>query len=149
MPTEREELDETIDRAKAGIADHLIKMGVKPDAAVRAVADEVRFGRSPSNTLLMKRGNWIAAANFERECAQHIKAGLPPEAFTEFDVEDSEDQAWAAMERRLSEASTSYSREELREQKKQAELERILNPVAPAPPTEQLLRKRSEVSSAF
>lgn len=155
MATEREEIDERIDRHKAKIAEELVKRGVKTDVAVKAVAAQVRFGLSSGNNL--SRNNLLVnlagqthdAYGQEARFAQIIEHTLPPEAFTAFDEPSDDDKAWAGFEERLAATSRQYSREELREQAKMAELDRILNPVAPSELTEEQYRLRQEVRSVF
>lgn len=122
--TEREELNGLIDRAKAGIAHHLIEKGVKPDAATRAVNEQVRFGRAKDGKLLMKRGAWLASpVSFQRECAERILPSLAPEDMK--DMSNDEEDMWTAAERRLAEASGTRSRAQLLEEKREEEIENI------------------------
>ncbi|MBA3342876.1 MAG: hypothetical protein H0W30_18915 [Gemmatimonadaceae bacterium] len=150
MPTEREEIEARIDRHKAVIAEKLVEMGVKPDAAVQAVAAQLRYGLSRSNTLHVSIAGLIRGAfGAEAECARTIRNSLPPEAFTAFDEPSDDEKTWAGFEERLAGTSSQFSREELREQQEEAALERILNPVARGEPTADELRLRSEISSVL
>ncbi|MBA3340611.1 MAG: hypothetical protein H0W30_01265 [Gemmatimonadaceae bacterium] len=150
MPTEREEINQKIDRHKAVIADHLVKMGVKPDVAIQAVSGQVRYGLSQAKTLQVNVAGRIRGAfGAEAECARTIKNTLPPEAFTEFDEPDVDERTWAGFEERLTGTSSQFSREELREQQKEDALDRILNPVARGEPTADEIRIRAAVSNDF
>lgn len=121
--TEREELNGLIERSKAGIAQHLINMGVQPDAAQRAVEYQVKFGRAPNGSLLMKRGAWMASpVSFQRECAEHILPTIPPEQRQDFSTDDGQDQMWSAAEKRLQNASGSHSRAELLAEKNEQQI---------------------------
>lgn len=121
--SEKEELQDLISRAKAGIAQHLIEKGVKADAAVRAVENQVRFGRMADGRLLMRRGTWMASpVGYQRECAQHILPSLAPEDMKDSGNEDED--MWTIAERRLSEASATKSRAELLEERREEEVEK-------------------------
>ncbi len=152
--TEREELNGLIDRSRAGIEQHLIDMGVKDDVAARAVSEQVEFGRAPNGgALLMKRGKWIASPiSYQRECAQHILSSLAPEDMKNFREDDGEDEMWAAAKRRLSEANGSFSRAQLLEQKREAEVARTLGDVTDAKDMsieEIMLRKRQSAPGVY
>jgi len=122
--TEKEELIERQDRTRSGITQHLIDMGVQPDAAERAVKDQVKFGRAPNGTLLIKRGPWEASAvSFQRECAQHILSSIPAEQRRGFSTGEP-DSAWTASERRLHAASETHSHEQLVEQAREERIAR-------------------------
>lgn len=152
MTTEKQEYQDHISRYRAQIAQQLVeKFNVKPEAAAKVVMMEVQFGLSPSNMIVMRYHNSppINAANSQLRMADSIRQQLPEDAFVEEDVED--DSVWNSFQKRLNDTSGTYSREELREQKQQAEIERIKNP--PPPPTgeaaEGLARMRAEISSAI
>jgi len=151
--SEKDELNGLIDRSRAGIEQHLIEMGVKDDAAARAVSEQVEFGRGPSGALLMKRGKWIASpVSYQRECAQHILSSLAPEDMKNFRDDDEEDEMWAAAKRRLSEANGSFSRAQLLEQKREAELARTLGDVTDTKDMsleEIMLRKRQSAPGVY
>ncbi len=120
--SEQAELKGHIDRAREGIEKQLVEMGVKPDAATIAVRDQVKFGRAPNGSLLMKKGAWVAGLGYQRECAQHILPSIPAEQRTDF-REDEEDNMWAAAEKNLAGASYTYTRAELLERKREKEIE--------------------------
>ncbi len=128
-------------------------MGVKDDAAARAVSEQVEFGRAPNGTLLMKRGKWIASpVSFQRECAAHILSSLAPEDMKNFREDDEEDDMWAAAKRRLSDANGSFSRAQLLEQKREAELARARGDVTDAKDMsieELILRKRQSAPGVY
>ncbi len=140
--TEKEELIERQDRTRSGITQHLIDMGVQPDAAERAVKDQVKFGRAPNGSLLIKKGPWEAGAvSFQRECAQHILPSIPAEQRKGFSAAE-EDSAWAASERRLNAASETHSREQLAEQAREERVARARGDDKPLTIEELVQRKR-------
>lgn len=118
--SERDELNDVIARSRSGIAEHLIEMGVKPDAAAKAVFKQVKFGRAPNGAVLMKRGAWVASAiSYQKDCATHILSSIPPEDRKDFSDGDEEDEMWASAEKRLYDSNPVLSREQLLERKRE------------------------------
>ncbi len=118
--SERAELNDVIARTREGIAERLVELGVKPGAAVRAVAKQVKFGRAPNGTILMKRGAWVAATPYKNDCAAHILPSIPPEQRKDFSSGDAEEEMWAVAERRLYDSHPVLSREQLLEREREA-----------------------------
>ncbi len=120
--SERDELNDMIARSRGGIAERLVELGVKPDAAMRAVAKQVKFGRAPNGSVLMKRGAWVASASYQKECAANILPSIPPEDRKDFQTGEEEDEMWAAAERRLHDSHPVLSRKQLQEGEREARI---------------------------